>query len=227
MHINGFSCRGIVARNSSATSVNRRADRKTLVGTLGLPLLLVTLLVLSACSTISEEECLAADWYSIGFEDGSKGYPVSRIGNYREDCAEVGVAPDAEQYREGRLVGLESFCTYERGYSEGKRGARNRNVCPPGPLEAEFTDGYSDGRYVYDLNQQIRGLERDLADVRDEMSQIRTELDQGYRVDSAGKAYEIGKYERDAMYERLIALSKDESRLEGEIAGLRSNIAGS
>lgn len=194
---------------------------------LSLPLLMATLIFLSACATISEEECLAADWYSIGVEDGARGYPISRIGNYRKDCAEVGVAPDAEQYRQGRLVGLESFCTYERGYSEGKRGASNRNVCPAGALEAEFTEGYDEGRYVYDINRQIRGLERELAELRDEMAQIRTDLDNGYRLDSAGKTHEIGKYERDAMYERLIALGREEGRLEGEIAGLRSSIAGS
>ena len=62
------------------------------------PLLLITFLVLSACASISEEECLSADWYSLGVEDGSKGYPLSRIGNYRKDCAEVGVAPDAVLY---------------------------------------------------------------------------------------------------------------------------------
>jgi hypothetical protein len=224
--------RGILAfdghdRRQNGAKAASREENRWGVGVIALPLLLITMLVLSACATISEEECLAADWYSIGVEDGSKGYPMSRIGNYRKDCAEVGVAPDAEQYRQGRLVGLESFCTYERGYSEGKRGARNGNVCPPGPLEAEFAEGYNAGRYVYDVNRQIRDLEGQLADLRDEMAQIRTDLDNGYRVDSAGKAYEIGKYERDAMYERLIALGKDEGRLETEISGLRASIAGS
>lgn len=196
-------------------------------GLLALPLLLIALLVLSACASISEEECLAADWYSIGVEDGSKGYPMSRIGAYRKDCAEVGVAPDAEQYGEGRLVGLESFCTYERGYAEGKRGASNKAVCPPGRLEAEFTQGYNDGRYVYGVKQNIRKLEQDLAAVNKEVDQIRGDLDNGYRVDSSGKKHEIGKYERDAMYERLLALGKEEGRLEGEISTLRHSIAGS
>ncbi len=201
--------------------------QSTVLGMLALPLLLVALLVLSACASISEEECLAADWYSIGVEDGSKGYPMSRIGAYRKDCAEVGVAPDAEQYGEGRMVGLESFCTYERGYGEGKRGAHNRAVCPPGPLEAEFMQGYNDGYYVYEVNQNIRSLEGELANVRDEIDKIRGELDSGYWVDSSGKQYELREYERDARYERLLALSKEEGRLEGEIAALHNSIAGS
>jgi len=216
-----------MAARAGASAQVKHQGRGVNFGLFGLPLLLGVLLILSACSSISKEECLAADWYSIGMEDGAKGYDMSRIGNYRKDCAEVGVAPDAEQYSQGRLVGLESFCTYDRGYSEGKRGASNRSVCPPGDLQADFMEGYNAGRYVYDVNQQIRGLERDLADVRKEMDQIRTDLDNGYRVDTAGNAHEIGKYERDAMYERLIALSKEETRLEGEIGGMRASIAGS
>lgn len=205
----------------------RQETRGTIFSVSALSLLMTILLVLSACASISEEECLAADWYSIGVEDGSKGYPMSRIGAYRKDCAEVGVAPDAEQYGEGRLVGLRSFCTYERGYAEGKRGARNQAVCPPGPLEAEFTQGYNAGHYVYGVNQNIRGLERQLAELREELRQIRTDLDNGYWVDSSGDKHEIGKYERGARIERLLSLSKQEGRLEGEIATLRSSIAGS
>ena len=168
-----------------------------------------------------------ADWYSIGVEDGSKGYPMSRIGAYRKDGAEVGVAPDADQYGQGRDYGLESFCTYERGYAEGKRGASNQAVCPPGQLEAEFMQGYNAGHYIYGVKQNIRSLERDLADVHEEVDKIRGDMDNGYRVDSAGNKHEISKYERDAMYERLLGLGKEEGRLEGEIATLRNSIAGS
>ncbi len=208
-----------------AVAALREQDRN--YGFFAVPLLLIALMLLSACASISNEECLAADWYSIGVEDGSKGYPMSRIGNYRKDCAEVGVAPDADEYAEGRDNGLEMFCTYERGYSEGKRGFSNQAVCPPGQLEAEFMAGYSAGHYIYGVNQEIRGLERELAELRSEMGQIREDLDNGYRIDSDGYEYEISSYERDAMYERIIGLSKDESRLEGEIGGLRASISGS
>lgn len=204
-----------------------REERGRTFAILGFVLLAVAAILLSACESISSEECLAADWYSLGVEDGAKGYSLSRLGAYRKDCAEVGVAPDAEMYSQGRMVGLESFCTYERGYADGKRGAGNRAVCPPGPMEAEFTQGYNDGRYVYETNRKIRDLERRLADLREEMGQIRTDMQNGYRVDSAGVQHELGQYERGAMVERLLTLSKEEGRLEGEISTLYNNIAGS
>jgi hypothetical protein len=40
--------------------------------------------VLSACATgMGKDECVAADWRTIGYEDGLHGYPADRIGAHR------------------------------------------------------------------------------------------------------------------------------------------------
>jgi len=189
-----------------------------------LPVMLLGLLALSGCASLSAEECLAADWYTIGVEDGSRGQPVSRIGAHRKACAEVGVQPDMARYNDGRAFGLQSFCTRERGYAEGENGHRYSGVCPP-HLEPVFMQGYLAGQDRYRTKQEIHRLERELADVRKEVADIRTNLDQGYTVDEKGNKHTLNKYERDAMYERLLALGKEEGRLEGEISALRTSLA--
>jgi len=188
-------------------------------------MLAVGLLILSACASLSEEECLAADWYAIGVEDGSRGQDMSRIGAHRKACAEYGIAPDVALYEQGRARGLENFCTRERGYYEGERGRRYGGVCPA-HLEGLFMQGYLAGQEVYRTKQDIRRLEGELKKVRDEIALIRQNLDQGFAVDKDGKKHQINKYERDAMYERLLALGKEEGRIEGEIATLRQSLAG-
>ncbi len=218
---------GQLPNRHSAARAAARKENRSLFGLLALPLLMATLLVLSACASISEEECLAADWYSIGTEDGAKGYPLTRIGNYRKDCAEVGIAPDAEQYNQGRLVGLEQFCTYERGYSEGKRGASNRKVCPAGQLEADFTEGYMAGRYVYDINKQIRSLERELSQVRSEIAGIEAGIEGNYYIEEDGTKRDLTKLERQLLFDKLKHLNSEAAHLENEIGGLRASIAGS
>jgi len=189
-----------------------------------LPVMLLGLLALSGCASLSAEECLAADWYTIGVEDGSRGQSVSRIGAHRKACAEVGVQPDMARYNDGRAFGLQSFCTRERGYAEGENGHRYSGVCPP-HLEPVFMQGYLAGQDRYRTKQEIHRLERDLAGVRKEVADIRTNLDQGYTVDEKGNKHTLNKYERDAMYERLLALGKEEGRLEGEISALRTSLA--
>lgn len=189
-----------------------------------LPAMLVGLIALSGCASLSAEECLAADWYTIGVEDGSRGQSLSRIGTHRKACAEVGVQPDMVRYNEGRAFGLQSFCTRERGYAEGENGHRYSGVCPP-HLEPMFMQGYLAGQDRYRTKQEIHRLERELVKVREEVAEIRTSLDQGYAVDEKGNKHTLNKYERDAMYERLLALGKEEGRLEGEISTLRTSLA--
>ncbi len=189
------------------------------------PAMLAGALILSGCASLSAEECLAADWYTIGVEDGARGQPVSRVGAHRKACAEVGVQPDMARYEQGRAFGLQSFCTRERGYAEGESGRSYRGVCPP-HLEPIFMAGYLAGQDRYRIKQDIRRLEQELASVREEVAEIRGNLDQGYTVDESGKKHPLSKYERDAMYERLLALGKEEGRLEGEISVQRNNLTG-
>jgi len=190
-----------------------------------LPVLLAGLVSLSGCASLSAEECLAADWYTIGVEDGSRGQPVSRIGAHRKACAEVGVQPDMARYDAGRAFGLQSFCTRERGYAEGENGRSYSGVCPP-HLEPIFMQGYLAGQDRFRTKQEIRRVERELAALQEEVAEIRTYLDQGYTVDEKGNKHNLNKYERDAMYERLLALGKEEGRLEGELSTLRNVLAG-
>lgn len=188
-----------------------------------MPIAVLMLMFLAGCASLSKEECSVADWYSIGLEDGSKGYDMSRLGAHRKACAKVGVVPDADRYAQGREVGLQTFCTRERGYYEGERGRAYRGVCPP-QFEPLFMQGYLAGQEVYRINQDIRRLEGELTQIRQEIADIRAGLDDGYTIDESGKKNPINKYERDAMYERLLFLGREEGRLEGEITVLRQSL---
>jgi hypothetical protein len=63
-----------------------------------------------ACATLGKDECLRADWYAIGLEDGARGQPLERSGDHRRACAEHGVTPKIEPYLVGRNEGLKSYC---------------------------------------------------------------------------------------------------------------------
>ena len=59
--------------------------------------------LLSACATgMGKDECAAADWRTIGYEDGLHGFPADRIGAHRVACAKHQVTPDLAAYMEGR-----------------------------------------------------------------------------------------------------------------------------
>ena len=112
-------------------------------------LAVATLVILvGGCATMSEEECLTADWHAIGYEDGAAGQPVATLGKRRQACADHGVQPNTTAYRAGRDEGLELYCTEMKGYRIGRAGGGYGGVCPA-DLEGLFLRGYEGGRELY------------------------------------------------------------------------------
>lgn len=114
----------------------------------------IFLVSLTACASLSKDECLDADWYQIGLHDGKSGYKSSRLSEHRKACAEYHVSPDLTDYTQGRDAGLMSYCTPETGLQAGSNGEDYRGVCP---LETEqaFLRKYHEGKTIYELSLEI------------------------------------------------------------------------
>ncbi len=87
-------------------------------------------ILLSACATLSKEECAVGDWQAIGYNDGVAGYSVERLAAHSKACAKVSVAPDYQAWERGRKLGLQQYCTADNAYNIGRRGSALNNVCP-------------------------------------------------------------------------------------------------
>jgi len=171
--------------------------------------------VLSGCATLGKDECLYADWRTIGYEDGAHGFPASRIGNHREACAKHGIAPDFERYEQGRLQGLREYCTPQKGYSLGIAGKPYSNVCPNN-LEPTFLEGYSQGKIIYGAQSEVKRRKSDLKKlyvdldaVKQKLSDFETEL---VRDES------IGPRRRKYLLEEIKILTDQQRLLEDDIA---------
>ena len=111
-------------------------------------------LLLASCSTMNKSECLTADWRTIGYGDGARGYKASRIGDHRSACAEHGVRPDLNAYNSGREEGLNKYCTSTTGYNNGLSGYRYNGICA-GHNERAFVEALNYGLAVY---KEVRTL---------------------------------------------------------------------
>jgi hypothetical protein len=116
--------------------------------------LLVWMLALSGCATMSKEECKQADWYLKGVEDATQGYPLDRVIEHGKACARVNVVPEMKDYREGHTKGARLYCVPEKGYSEGRNGAPYNGICPV-ELESKFLRAYHDGQELYMIQRNI------------------------------------------------------------------------
>lgn len=132
-------------------------------------------LLLSACSTMNKNECLNADWRTIGYGDGARGYKAGRIGEHRSACAEYGVRPNLNAYNTGREQGLSQYCTPTTGYNKGLSGYRYNGVCA-NHNERDFVEAlnyglaiYSEVRTLNKLKNEYRKQEKYIRQLEDEL----------------------------------------------------------
>jgi outer membrane murein-binding lipoprotein Lpp len=123
--------------------------------------------LLAGCATgMGRDECAAADWRMIGYEDGLRGFPADRIGAHRVACAKHQITPDLAAYVEGRDRGLVEYCQPRNGYRVGLNGGGYANVCPAA-TETGFVHGYRWGRQIHDARADLRGTQARLRSARD------------------------------------------------------------
>jgi len=138
-------------------------------------LAMVALFAMQGCATMSQEECLASDWYAIGFEDGAQGRNADRIGKHRKACANYNVTPDLVAYQEGREKGLREFCRPQTGFAVGQRGQSYSGICPA-DLEPAFVAAYQEGKHLYSLRAQVNNTTRMLALRKEELHELEEDM---------------------------------------------------
>lgn len=177
-------------------------------------LLLLPALVLVGCSSMGRSECVNADWYLVGFGDGSLGWPVSRLDEHRRACSRVDVVPDIEQYRLGHGEGVREYCTVPRAYSEGSRGATYQGVCPA-DMDQSFRRAYNDGLALYTVTNALAAMDNTLNTYYSRMDDIEkdiAELERAIVSDSSSA---------DSRRENLDAIRN----LRDELAGVQEAMA--
>jgi hypothetical protein len=109
-------------------------------------LLVLLVIFISGCGSMSRDECVNADWRTIGFEDGANGKPPGRIGDHRKACASHDIVPNRDTYLTGYDEGNQTFCTFERGQREGQYGYRSNDLCA---ANTDYPAGRQDGLVTY------------------------------------------------------------------------------
>lgn len=168
------------------------------------PLAALVFLALSGCASLSEDQCRTADWESIGYIDGSKGYTSGRIGEHSEACGKVGITPDRKLYEEGRGRGLVEFCTGRNGVRIGEQGGMYSGVCPA-DLEGAFLRGFDTGKDLHDLKERMSRLQSDI---------------QATQARLRSKDPQLSDYERDQLLYRLRDLERAYGNYESDLRRL-------
>lgn len=187
------------------------------VSILNAAILSVAVMGLAGCASISESECVSGSWSDIGYKDGVNGKARDRLANYAKTCAKYGVQPDRNAYLTAFENGLVKYCTYEQGFELGENGNSYNQVCS-GNNSSGFSQGYDEGRAVYEIYREHKRLIAAYDDTLEDLVNVRGRLagditDQ----DDEGNVIPLSAKERKR-------LTKKQYRLEGELDDLRRDV---
>ena len=169
-------------------------------------LALATVLFIASCASLTEDECRAGNWESIGFVDGTNGQFQSYISKHGEACTDYGVVPDTAAWLKGRLEGLKTYCTPQNVYEVGRHGTEMNPVCSPEQTaELRLANFYGlryfeITRWINDLEAERNDLTHLLAtDFEGELTAEQIQLRRFYRTELLNLKKEILDLRRDVI----------------------------
>lgn len=173
--------------------------------------------VFGGCASFSKGECISGNWSDIGYKDGANGKSRGRLADYSKICAKHGVEPNRSAYLKAFEDGLVKYCTYERGYALGENGSAYNQVCS-GNLSNGFSQGYDEGRAVYELYREHKRLIGNYEDTLNALVDVRSRLaGDNQETNEAGEVIPITAKERKR-------LTKKQYRLEAELEDIRQDV---
>lgn len=177
-------------------------------------------LALSGCASMSDEECLTADWRLLGYEDALQGRSTATIAQYRRACAAVSVTPNLDLYQQGHQEGARQYCTAANGYRAGSNGSTYQGICPA-DLETGFMRGFQDGRELYSLASEISTLQASITKQESDIAAFEREIaDLEEAIIDDGSSAD----QRRANMAEIENLNERIVELEVEISGTRRRI---
>jgi len=176
-------------------------------------------LLVAACGsrpTVSENQCIAGDWQTVGYRDGTAGYRSTALLAHQDACGEHGIVPDRAGYMAGWEEGIREYCEPNNGFDVGERGQGHNNVCPE-DLRGSFLDAYHQGRSLYLARVAVDNVDRALAQKSARLESVKSEI---VSVAAAQFSGTLMPAERMELLARLQRLNDEQHALEAELSDL-------
>ena len=167
---------------------------------------------LGGCATLSPDECLYADWRTIGYEDGLQGRGLSVLSQHRQACAKVGVAPDLDAYQAGRSEGVRVFCRPANAYQQGRLGHPYNGVCPA-DMEREFLAAHGEGMVIFNLEADVNVVAGRIASIDYDIGDAERRIEQ---AQNTLEDEDLSRERRRLIRDDIKVLSRDIGRMEAE-----------
>ncbi len=187
---------------------------------MGLAAGLAALIALAGCAGMDQPTCVAADWRTVGYNDGVQGRTLDALEQHTNDCTRHGAPPQLDAYMTGRESGLVVFCQPWQGYGYGLRNKAYTGVCPAN-LEPDFLAAFHDGRRQHQLQSAYNHLRRQVQRADRKIDQLDTDLDSKER---RLVAKDLDTNQRLKLIDQIRRLAEERGRLYEQLPALESQL---
>ena len=178
---------------------------------------LLAIALLAGCATLSESQCAANDWHTVGYSAGVSGQDSSRLLKHQNACMKHGVTPNRMAYMAGWEEGVVRYCTPDNGFQQGQRGSSYRNVCP-NDLEPGFHEAYLAGRELHLAQAEITRMQRSMVSKSKQLENIERDLRE---AETRLVASDTSEIDRMRWLNETKSLARTQGKLGSEISELR------
>jgi len=184
----------------------------------------LAVLVFAGCSSkpsVTENQCRAGDWQTIGYRDGAVGNQSTRLLAHQEACGNFSIVPERSRYLTGYREGLLTYCTAENGFDLGQRGVSLNPACN-GDLMQPFATAHADGWQLYQARRAVNSLHQQLVRLDKRLDQIDREL---VGVTTAQLQPDLTVEERVQLLASLESLADEKGALKARRPTLELDLA--
>jgi hypothetical protein len=185
---------------------------------------IAVLLTVAGCSSnpsVTESQCIAGDWQTVGYRDGVNGLRSTQLLQHQDACVQHDVIPDRTTYMVGWKQGVREYCNPHNAFTTGERGQLYYNVCPAA-MDHDFQVAYQNGRELYLARAAVANLERKIVDRENRLEVVRAEI-----VSSAASQLDptLTTTQRIELIAYTKRLADEKSRIQAEIPELEDALA--
>jgi len=181
----------------------------------------ISLLLISGCASLSESQCVAGDWETVGYRDGIAGKQSTQLLQHQNACMKHGAVPDRNAYLAGWEDGVRQFCLPGNGFTAGEAGRSFANICPD-DLQDAYYAAYQEGRRLYLAKSEIDELNRTIAQKEYRLKQLDAEINS---VEAELISDETSALQRVRLLDKTKELAAEQGELEAEIQQLTVDVA--
>ena len=135
-------------------------------------LFLLFFIVLSGCTSLSQQECAQANWQELGYSHGQQGYTYERGKEIIATCREFGITAQLSEYQASYQQGLAVYCEPENGFTLGLRGDAYNGVCN----DTQFRKAWQEGNERYQFEARKAEIDDRLNNINWRLQSISNEL---------------------------------------------------